>query len=104
MALMKVIVIGDELVFDLHEGKRFSVIFVDKGEKFAVFKVTNELEPPSCLKQILVGEIMSFEASKEQFISVKLTDMAGRSAVLKIAADRSIPIRHVRQQVVSTGT
>jgi hypothetical protein len=101
--LIKVIVIGDELVFELSEGKKISVILVDKGEKLATFKVTNELEPPCYLKQVTVGEILSFDASREQFISVKLTDMGGRSAVLKIAADRSIPIRHVRQQSVSTG-
>lgn len=57
MALIKIISVGDELIFDLRS-----------------------LAP----------------GSKE--ISVMLSEKAGRQAVLRIAADRSIPIKHFRQQ------
>ena len=59
MALIKIINVGDELIFDLR----------DKAEN-----------------------------AKE--ISVFLTEKAGRKAVLKITADRSIPIKHFKQHVM----
>ena len=58
MALIKIISVGDELIFDLR----------DAG------------------------------GAKE--ISVTLTEKAGRQAVLRISADRSIPIKHFRQKKV----
>jgi len=63
MALIKIISVGDELIFDL--------------------------------KDMAVG-------AKE--ISVMLTEKAGRQAVLRISADRSIPIKHFRQQRLSETT
>lgn len=63
-----------------------------------------------CLLKILkIGDELKFdfsavpqEARKE--ISVFLVEKAGRSAVLKITADKSIPIRHFKMQTVgSTG-
>lgn len=59
MALIKIIGVGDELVFDLAS--------VSKDAKQ---------------------------------ISIYLCEKAGRKAVLKIDADRSIPIKHFRQQNV----
>ena len=60
MALIKIIGVGDELIFDLRT--------------------------------------MSNEARKE--ISIMLTEKAGRQAVMKITADRSIPIKHFRQHEI----
>jgi hypothetical protein len=59
MSLIKIIGVGDELVFDLKDAVKDA-------------------------KQI----------------SVYLCEKAGRKAVLKIDADRSIPIRHFRQQSI----
>lgn len=59
MALIKIINVGDELVFDLKD-----------------------------------------KAENAKTISIFLTEKAGRKAVLKITADRSIPIRHFKQQTV----
>jgi hypothetical protein len=59
MALIKIISVSDELIFDLTNMKA---------------------------------------GTKE--ISVTLTEKAGRQAVLRISADRSIPIKHFRQQRV----
>lgn len=57
MALVKVIRVGDELIFDLNE--------------------------------------VSDDAKKE--ISVTLVEKAGKMAVLRISAHRSIPIKHSKQ-------
>lgn len=59
MALIKIIGVGDELIFDLKD-----------------------------------------VASSASQISIVLCEKAGRKAVLKVTADRSIPIRHYRQQKV----
>ena len=60
------------------------------------------------LKIIKIGDELKLdfsavpqEARKE--ISIFLVEKAGRSAVLKITADKSIPIRHFKMQAVSTG-
>lgn len=60
------------------------------------------------IKVIGIGDELKFdiasvseEARKE--ISIFLVEKAGRSAVLKITADRSIPIKHFKLQVVGTG-
>jgi hypothetical protein len=55
------------------------------------------------IKIINVGDELVFEvfpSSEKQTISMFLTEKAGRKAVLKITADRSIPIRHYKQQQV----
>ena len=60
------------------------------------------------LKIIKIGDELKLdfsavpqEARKE--ISIFLVEKAGRSAVLKITADKSIPIRHFKMQAVNTG-
>jgi len=63
MALIKIIGVGDELIFDLRE--------------------------------MVAG-------TKE--ISIMLSAKAGRQAVLRISADRSIPIKHFRQQRIPDET
>ncbi|PKN36684.1 MAG: hypothetical protein CVU62_13200 [Deltaproteobacteria bacterium HGW-Deltaproteobacteria-2] len=55
------------------------------------------------IKIIDVGNELVFEvpaSEKPQKISIFLTEKAGRKAVLKITADRSIPIKHYKQQIV----
>lgn len=56
------------------------------------------------IKIIGVGDELVFEltdAIKDaKQISIYLCEKAGRKAVLKIDADRSIPIKHFRQQNV----
>jgi hypothetical protein len=56
------------------------------------------------IKIIGVGEELIFDlkdmASDAKQISVFLCEKAGRKAVLKIDADRSIPIKHFRQQKI----
>jgi hypothetical protein len=53
------------------------------------------------IKIINVGEELIFDLANKvpgaNTISVVLTEKAGRKAVLKISADRSIPINHVKQ-------
>jgi hypothetical protein len=55
------------------------------------------------IKIINVTDELVFEvpaSDKPQLISIFLTEKAGRKAVLKITADRSIPIKHYKQQRV----
>ena len=55
------------------------------------------------IKIIDVGDELVFEipaSEKPEKISLFLTEKAGRKAVLKITANRSIPIRHYKQQQV----
>lgn len=56
------------------------------------------------IKIIDVGDELEFDLKDKREnadkISIYLTEKAGRKAVLKITADRSIPIRHFRQQTV----
>jgi hypothetical protein len=55
------------------------------------------------IKIINVTDELVFEipaSDKPQTISIFLTEKAGRKAVLKITADRSIPIKHYKQQRV----
>jgi len=57
----------------------------------------------SLIKIIKVTDELVFDvppSAKPQTISVFLTEKAGRTAVLKITADRSIKIEHFRQQTV----
>lgn len=58
----------------------------------------------SLIKIIDVGDELIFELNNMtpsvKQISVFLTERAGRKAVLKITADRSIPIKHFRQKQV----
>jgi hypothetical protein len=53
------------------------------------------------LKVIQQGDELIFDLSQKKEmanrISVMLVERAGRAAVLKISADRSIPIKHFRQ-------
>jgi hypothetical protein len=58
------------------------------GALIKIIKVTDEL----------VFEIPA--SDKPQTISTFLTEKAGRTAVLKITADRSILIKHYKQQKV----
>lgn len=108
MALVKFLCIGETIIFErLLEDKNIfvlSFLLSDIQDGSAVLKITNELEPHSYQKKISVGEFMEFNASGDRFISVKLSEVAGRRGWFKISADRSILIRHERLQVVSTGT
>jgi len=59
------------------------------------------------IKIINVGDELQFglkemsDAAKGRGISITLTEKAGRSAVLRISADRTIPIQHFRQETMS---
>jgi hypothetical protein len=55
----------------------------------------------SLKKEIKIGDELLFECNKidpagSKNILMKLTETIGRKAVLNITADRSIPIRHFR--------
>jgi hypothetical protein len=55
----------------------------------------------SLMKVLKTTDELVFEvpaSPKPQHISVFVTDKAGRSVVLKITADKSIPIKHYRQK------
>lgn len=58
----------------------------------------------SLIKIIGVGDELVFELGDmkpgTKQISIFLCEKAGRKAVLKVDADRSIPIKHFRQQNV----
>lgn len=57
------------------------------------------------IKIIDVTDKLVFEipaSQKPQKISVSLSDKAGRKAVLKIATDMSVVIKHFRQQQVGS--
>jgi len=104
MALVKFLVIGEDVVFEeVFEGKNISVLLADLQDGSAVLKITNEMEPHSYQKKMTVGEFLTFDACNNRFISIKLSEVAGRRAWFKISADRSIRIRHNRLQAVSTG-
>lgn len=60
------------------------------------------------LKILKIGDELKFDLSAipegaRKEISLYLVEKAGRSAVLKITADKSILIRHFKLQMVSTG-
>jgi len=58
----------------------------------------------SLMKVIRVGDELELDlenmAPDAKKIKIYLCDKAGRTAVLRIDADRSIPIKHFRQQSV----
>lgn len=59
------------------------------------------------LKVINQGDELVFDLSQKKElanrISIFLVERAGRAAVLKISADRSIPIKHFRQARLPVG-
>ena len=59
------------------------------------------------IKFIDVGEELIFDlrnkSAEAKEISVVLTEKTGRKAVMKISADRSIPIHHVKQITLNGG-
>lgn len=58
----------------------------------------------SLIKVIGVGDELEFDLSRmtpeTKKISIFLCEKAGRKAVLRVDADRSIPIKHFRQQSI----
>lgn len=62
-----------------------------------------------CLLKIMkIGDELKLDISAvtqdaRKEISVFLVEKAGRSAVLKITADKSIPIKHFKMQTVGSG-
>jgi hypothetical protein len=57
------------------------------------------------IKIVKIGDELKFDLSAisqgaRKEISVFLVEKAGRSAVLKITADKSIPIQHFKMQTV----
>lgn len=59
------------------------------------------------IKFIETGDELEFDLRNKRDdadkISVSLTEKAGRKAVLRITADKSIKVRHFRQQTVERG-
>jgi predicted choloylglycine hydrolase len=122
MALLKIMKAGHELAFDLlnktENANRISVMVTDKAGAAVVLKISadrsiliREVNP--AVKEGMNGELMVTEktmkpgdqlifnlrdkAASATDIFLMTMEKAGRSAVLKVTADRSIRIIHSRQ-------